>query len=91
MSFESIGDSLARKDLDQNFDMVEFLALIKSIIKKWSGVEVDTVSFNKGLLRVSVSHPIEASEIRLKKIQIERSIAKQTSQKITKFIIRVVG
>jgi hypothetical protein len=91
MSFESIGDSLARKDLDQNFDMVEFLALIKSIIKKWSGVEIDTVSFNKGLLRVSVSHPIEASEIRLKKIQIERSITKQTSQKITKFIIRVVG
>lgn len=90
MSFESIGDSLARKDFDRHFDIVGFLSLVKAIIKRRSGVEIDAVSYNDGLLRISVNHPIEASEIKLKKIQIEREITKKTNQQINKIVIKIV-
>ena len=90
MSFEKIGDSLSRKNLDQPFDVVNFFTVVKEVIKRRSGVSVDTVSFNNGLLRVSVSHPVEASEIRMRKIQIEREIVKKTQQKISKFYIRIL-
>ncbi len=88
MSFEKIGDSLARKNLDEQFDIVQFFKIVKEVIKRRSGVEIDAVSFNEGLLRITVSHPVEASEIRLRKIQIEREIIKKTQQKINKFIIK---
>lgn len=91
MSFERIGDSLSRKNLDDQFDIVRFFTIVKEIIKRRSGVEIDSVSFNDGLLRITVGHPVEASEIRMRKIQIEREIIKRTSQKIDKFFIQVVG
>lgn len=91
MSFERIGDSLSQKNLDQPFDIVHFFTIVKEVIKRRSGVNVDAVSFNNGLLRVTVSHPVEASEIRMRKIQIEREIVKKTKQSISKFYIRILN
>lgn len=89
MSFEKISDSLARKDIDNHFDIVGFLDIVKGVIRRRSGVEVDALSYNSGLLRITVTHPIEASEIRLRKIQIVREIEKKTSQVIGKFYVKV--
>ena len=63
--------------------------MVKEIIKRRSGVTVDSVSFNEGLLRITVGHPVEASEIRMRKIQIEREIVKKTGQKLEKIFIRI--
>lgn len=90
MSFERIGDSLSQKNLDSHFDIMHFFTIVKDIIRRRSGVVIDAVSFNSGILRVSVSHPVEASEIRMRKIQIEREIVKKTQQKISKFYIRIL-
>ncbi len=89
MSFERIGDSLSRKNLDAQFDILQFFKMVKEIIKRRSGVTVDSVSFNEGLLRITVGHPVEASEIRMRKIQIEREIVKKTGQKLEKIFIRI--
>lgn len=89
MSFEKISDSLARKDIHNHFDIVGFLDIAKGVIRRRSGVEVDALSYNSGLLRITVTHPIEASEIRLRKIQIVREIEKKTSQVISKFYVKV--
>ncbi len=89
MSFERIGDSLSRKNLDAQFDILQFFKTVKEIIKRRSGVTVDSVSFNEGLLRITVGHPVEASEIRMRKIQIEREIVKKTGQKLEKIFIRI--
>ncbi len=89
MSFERIGDSLSRKNLDAQFDIMQFFKTVKEIIKRRSGVTVDSVSFNEGLLRITVGHPVEASEIRMRKIQIEREIVKKTGQKLEKIFIRI--
>lgn len=89
MSFERIGDSLSRKNLDAQFDIMQFFKTVKEIIKRQSGVTVDSVSFNEGLLRITVGHPVEASEIRMRKIQIEREIVKKTGQKLEKIFIRI--
>ncbi len=89
MSFERIGDSLSRKNLDAQFDILHFFKTVKEIIKRRSGVTVDSVSFNEGLLRITVGHPVEASEIRMRKIQIEREIVKKTGQKLEKIFIRI--
>ncbi len=91
MSFEKIGDSLSQKNLDAQFDIVRFFTIVKEIIKRRSGVTIDSVSFNDGLLRITVGHPVEASEIRMRKIQIERELVKRTGQKIDKIFIRVSG
>ncbi len=91
MSFERIGDSLSHKNLDNQFDIVGFFAVVKEIIKRRAGVTIDSVSFNDGLLRITVGHPVEASEIRMRKIQIERELVKRTGQKIEKIFIRVSG
>lgn len=89
MSFERIGDSLSRKNLDDQFDIMRFFEVVKEIVKRRSGVKIDSVSFNDGLLRITVGHPVEASEIRMRKIQIEREIVKRTGQLIRKVIIRI--
>lgn len=89
MSFEKIGDSLSRKNLDDHFDIMQFFAVVKEVIKRRSGVSVDSVSFNDGLLRITVNHPVEASEIRMRKIQIEREIMKKTGRNIQKLFIRI--
>ena len=89
MSFERIGDSLSRKNLDAQFDIMQFFKTVKEIIKRRSGVTVDSVSFNEGLLRITVGHPVEAREIRMRKIQIEREIVKKTGQKLEKIFIRI--
>lgn len=89
MSFERIGDSLSRKNLDAQFDILQFFKMVKEIIKRRSGVTVDSVSFNEGLLRITVGHPVEASEIRMRKHQIEREIVKKTGQKLEKIFIRI--
>lgn len=89
MSFERIGDSLSRKNLDAQFDIMQFFKTVKEIIKRRSGVTVDSVSFNEGLLRITVGHPVEASEIRMRKIQIEHEIVKKTGQKLEKIFIRI--
>ena len=89
MSFERIGDSLSRKNLDAQFDILQVFKTVTEIIKRRSGVTVDSVSFNEGLLRITVGHPVEASEIRMRKIQIEREIVKKTGQKLEKIFIRI--
>jgi hypothetical protein len=89
MSFEKISESLARKDIDNHFDIVGFLDIAKGVIRRRSGVEVDALSYNNELLRITVTHPVEASEIRLRKIQIVREIEKKTSQTIGKFYVKV--
>jgi hypothetical protein len=89
MSFERIGDAMGRKDLDSSSDMMEFFKVAKSIILRRSGVTIDAVSFNQGLLRVTVGHPVEASEIRMRQIQIIRELEKKTGQTIEKLVIRI--
>lgn len=89
MSFERIGDAMGRKDLDSSSDMMEFFQAAKSIILRRSGVTIDAVSFNQGLLRVTVGHPVEASEIRMRQIQIIRELEKKTGQTIEKLVIRI--
>lgn len=89
MSFERLGDTMGRKNFDRSSDMMDFFTNVKSVIQRRSGVRVDSVSFNQGQLRVAVSHPIEASEIRMRQIQIIRELQKKSEEKIVKLIIRI--
>lgn len=90
MSFESLGDVLGRKDIDQHDDILAFFDLAKSVIQRRSGVKVDAVSYKQAVLRVTVSHPVEASEIRLRHIQIEREIAKKSGREVSGIRVRVL-
>jgi hypothetical protein len=90
MSFERLGDALNRKDIDQHEDLLAFFDLAKSVIARRSGVKVDAVSFKNDILRITVSHPVEASEIRLRHIQIEREISKKSGCKLERLQVRVL-
>ncbi|MFO0955467.1 MAG: hypothetical protein U0526_02935 [Candidatus Saccharibacteria bacterium] len=90
MSFERLGDALNRKDIDQHEDLLAFFDLAKSVIARRSGVKVDAVSFKNDILRIAVSHPVEASEIRLRHIQIEREISKKSGRKLERLQVRVL-
>lgn len=91
MSFEKLGDALGRKNLDQHDDLLAFFALAKSIIQRRAGVTVDAVSYKHEVLRVTVSHPTEASEIRLRHIQIERELAKKSGREVTRIQVRILA
>lgn len=90
MSFERLGDALNRKDIDQHEDLLAFFDLAKSVIARRSGVKVDAVSFKNDILRITVSHPVEASEIRLRHIQIEREISKKSGRQLERLQVRVL-
>ncbi|MBP9827459.1 hypothetical protein KBC99_03205 [Candidatus Saccharibacteria bacterium] len=90
MSFESLGDVLSRKDFDQSDDLLAFFEMVRSVIKRHSGITIESVSYKNNILRVSVSHPVEASEIRLRHIQITRELAKRSGRVIAKLVTRVI-
>lgn len=90
MSFSSIRDVLSEKNPDKPDDLMGFFTTVRAVVKKHAGVELETVSYRDNKVGVSVASSIEASEIRLRHIQIERDLAKRTGRKVQRIIIRVI-
>lgn len=89
MSFSSIGEVLSAKNPDQPDDLMGFFLTVRAVVKKHAGVELETVNYREGKVGVSVASSIEASEIRLRHIQIERDLAKRSGRIIKRIVIRV--
>ncbi len=91
MSFERIGDVLGNKDLDRPDDLLAFFELVRSVIRRRAGVELESVGYKQDIVRLTVSHPAEASEIRLRHIQIERELAKRSGRTISRLQIKILA
>lgn len=90
MSFEKIGDVLIHKDVDKTDDLMAFFAQIKSVIKKYAAVKIESVTYKHDIVGVTVGSSIEASEIRLRHIQIQREIARRSSREVKRLTVRVL-
>lgn len=90
MTFEKLGDAMARKDFEVADDLLGFYELCRSVIKRRSGVVIESVNYKNEILRVTVSHPVEASEVRLRHIQIIRELQKKSERPIQKLVMRVL-
>ena len=90
MSFSSIGEVLSAKDPDKPDDLMGFFITVRAVVKRHAGVELETVSYRDNKVGVSVTSSIEASEIRLRHIQIERDLAKRTGRPIQRVVVRVL-
>ncbi len=90
MSFEKIGDVLGQKDVDKADDLVAFFAQIRSVIKKYASVRVESLTYKHDVIGVTVGGSIEASEIRLRDIQIEREIRRRSGRDVKRVTVRVL-
>ncbi len=90
MSFEKIGDVLIQKDLEGNDDLLGFFELARKIIQRHTSIDVESLRWREGTLGVTVGSSVEASEIRLRHIQIERELAKKSGRKISRMSVRVL-
>lgn len=88
--FERLGDALSRKEIDRNDNILEFFDLCRSTIKKLSSVDVESLTYKHDTLGVTVGSSIEATEVRLRHIQIERTLAKRSGRKIKRLVVRVL-
>ena len=90
MSFESIKKVLLEKDPDKNDDLMAFFKTVRAVLKKHSGVEPESLNYRDGIVGVTVSGSIEASEVRLRHIQIERDIIRRTGREVKRVVVRVL-
>lgn len=90
MSFEKIGDLLGDKDVDKTDDVMAFFAQIKSVIKKYASVKVESITYKHDIVGVTVGSSIEASEIRLRHIQIGREISRRSGRDVKRIAVRVL-
>lgn len=89
MSFEKIGDVLGKKDVDKTDDLLAFFAQVKSVVKKHADVKVESISYKHDIVGLTVGSSIEASEVRLRHIQIERALRKRSGREIRRVTVRV--
>lgn len=90
MSFEKIGDVLGHKNVDQTDDLMAFFAQIKSVIKKYASVKVESLTYKHDVVGVTVGSSIEAAEIRLRHIQIQREISRRSGRDVKRLTVRVL-
>lgn len=90
MSFEKIGDVLIQKDPDGSDDLPGFFELARKIIRRHTGIEVESLRWREGTLGVTVASSVEASEIRLRHIQVERELAKKSGRSVGRLSVRVL-
>ncbi|MEI7819128.1 MAG: hypothetical protein WCI47_03350 [bacterium] len=90
MSFESAGDVLSKKDVDRTDDLVAFFDLIRKTIKRISQVELESIRYKNDIVTVTVSSTLEATEVRLRHIQIERGLRLQSERDIKRVSVRVL-
>lgn len=91
MSFESLGDLLAHKNLDQPDDLLAFFEQVRKVIRAQAHIEVESIRYKNNVVGVTARSALEASEIRLRHIQIERTLRKMTGRTITRVSVRVGG
>lgn len=91
MSFESLGDLLAHKNIDQADDLMAFFEQVRKVIRAQAHVEVESIRYKNNIVGVTAGSSLEASEIRLRHIQIERTLRKITGRTITRVTVRVGG
>lgn len=91
MSFERLGDAMAYRNFEQHDDLMGFFEQIRKVILSQAHVQVETVRYKNNVIGVSVGTATEASEIRLRHIQIERTLRKMTGREIARVTVRVTG
>ena len=68
-----------------------FFEQVRKVILAQAHVQVETVRYKNNIVGVSVATATEASEIRLRHIQIERTLRKITGREIQRVTVRVTG
>ena len=91
MSFESIGNVMAYKNFERSDDLLEFFQQVRKVIRTQAHVEVESVRYKNNIVGVTVTNGSEASEIRLRHIQIERSLRKISGREIQRVTVRIIG
>lgn len=90
MGFEKLGDVLGKIDVDKTDDLVAFYAQIRSVVKKYASVKVESITYKHDVIGLTVGGSIEGSEIRLRHIQIEREIRRRSGRDVKRLTVRVL-
>ena|GEM_PF-6558207 len=89
MSFERLGDLMSQKDFDTTTDLLGFFEKVRGVVRKQTGVELESVRYKNEIVTVSTATATEASEIRLRHIQIENALRQQTKLVVKRVAVAV--
>lgn len=91
MGFESIGNVMEYRNFERADDLLGFFEQVSKVVRSQAHVEVESVRYKNNIVGVTVTNGSEASEIRLRHIQIERSLRKITGREILRVSVRIIG
>ena len=90
MGFERLSDVLGQKDMDSPDDVLKFFDQVRKAVRQQTGVEVESIRYKNEIVTVMVATSAEASEVRLRHIQVERLVRKVSGRAVRRVAVRMV-